>query len=287
MEEAFAQTQLGKSSQKQYVSKLTQWLSYTTYKTIDELIDHPTDATTTLYNMKTITQTPTNRHVYLSAVVAYLSHVLKATAQIQEPWKELQKENWEPLADHYAQNEPTEKQKDKVMEPAKIEEIRLSLEPGTLERLLLTFYTKMEPVRADYYATELIHTGEESKEENYITMDTRHLVVRDFKTKHSHKAIENTLPEEVIEELSTSLKLYPRSYVFVMDDKKTPFTRKLFSNWACRTLTRILHRPMTLTVLRHLYITEKIQTYSQEERREMAKKMGHSRGMQTAYAWTA
>jgi len=287
MEEAFAQTSLGKSSQKQYVSKLTQWLSYTAYQTIAELVAHPTEATATLYAVKPIAQTPTNRHVYLSAVVAYLTHVLKATPETLDPWKELQKENWEPLADHYAQNEPTEKQKDKVMEPAKIEEIRQSLEPGTLERLLLTFYTKMEPVRADYYATEIIRTGEESKEENYITLDTRKLVVRDFKTKQSHKAIENTLPEEVAEELNKSLRLYPRSYVFVMEDKKTPFARKLFSNWACRTLTRILHQPMTLTVLRHLYITEKIKTHTPEERREMAKKMGHSRGMQTAYAWTA
>jgi len=287
MEDAFAQTTLGKSSQKQYANKITQWLSYTAYHTIDELLEHPTEATATLYAVKTIAQTPTNRHVYLSAVVAYLTHVVKATSQTMEPWKDLQKTNWEPLADHYAQNEPTEKQKDKVMEPAKMEEIRQSLKRGSLERLLLTFYTKMEPVRADYYATEIIRTGEESKEENYITLDTRKLVVRDFKTKQSHKAIENTLPEEVAEELEQSLQLYPRSYVFVMEDKKTPFTRKLFSNWACRTLTRVLQQPMTLTVLRHLYITEKIQTQTQEERKEMAKKMGHSRGMQTAYAWSA
>lgn len=287
MEDAFAQTTLGKSSQKQYANKITQWLSYTAYHTIDELLEHPAEATATLYAVKTIAQTPTNRHVYLSAVVAYLTHVVKATPQKMEPWKDLQKTNWEPLADHYAQNEPTEKQKDKVMEPAKMEEIRQSLKRGSLERLLLTFYTKMEPVRADYYATEIIRTGEESKEENYITLDTRKLVVRDFKTKQSHKAIENTLPEEVAEELEQSLQLYPRSYVFVMEDKKTPFTRKLFSNWACRTLTRVLQQPMTLTVLRHLYITEKIQTQTQEERKEMAKKMGHSRGMQTAYAWSA
>jgi hypothetical protein len=287
MEDAFAQTTLGKSSQKQYANKITQWLSYTAYHTIDELLEHPAEATATLYAVKTIAQTPTNRHVYLSAVVAYLTHVVKATPQTMEPWKDLQKTNWEPLADHYAQNEPTEKQKDKVMEPAKMEEIRQSLKRGSLERLLLTFYTKMEPVRADYYATEIIRTGEESKEENYITLDTRKLVVRDFKTKQSHKAIENTLPEEVAEELEQSLQLYPRSYVFVMEDKKTPFTRKLFSNWACRTLTRVLQQPMTLTVLRHLYITEKIQTQTQEERKEMAKKMGHSRGMQTAYAWSA
>jgi hypothetical protein len=56
------------------------------------------------------------------------------------------------------------------------------------------------------------------------------------------------------------LEKRPRKYLFVGEDKKLPYSsRKMFSNWACRTLTRALGRPMTLTVLRHIYITKKIK----------------------------
>jgi hypothetical protein len=74
----------------------------------------------------------------------------------------------------------------------------------------------------------------------------------------------------------------------VTDDKKTPFTRKMFSNWACKTLTRVLKHAMTLTVLRHLYITEKIKENTPlEQMKEIAKKMGHTREMQRSYDWSS
>lgn len=281
----FEETMLSCNTKRQHTQKIIQWLSYTPYQTVDELIEHAEEAIHLLYTNASIAQTPTNRHVYLSAIMAYLTHVRK-DPQLIEQWKEYQRKNWEPIADHYLSNEPTERQKDKKMDVKRIEEIRVSLKDGSLERLLLTFYTRMEPVRADHYATELIMEGEEAKEENYIIMPLGRLVIRDFKMKNKHNVIENQLSLEVQEELETSLKLYPRSHLFVMEDKKTPFTRKLFSNWACRTLTRIIGQPMTLTVLRHLYITENIKDHTLQERKDMAKKMGHSMGMQRVYDWS-
>lgn len=176
------------------------------------------------------------------------------------------------------------------MEYSSILQKRDELEKGSFERLLLCFYTMMEPIRADYFSTEIVKEGSESKEENYIVCsdtDAR-IVIQDFKTKKSHERIENILPIELYEELKVSLARYPRSYLFVTDDKKTPFTRKMFSNWACKTLTRVLKHAMTLTVLRHLYITEKIKEDTPlEKMKEIAKKMGHTREMQRAYDWSS
>jgi hypothetical protein len=213
---------------------------------------------------------------------------VKKENKIKE-WKEIQRGNWEPLSEHYAKNEPSEKQKDKVIEWSKIEEVRESLEEGSFERLLLSFYTLMEPIRADYYATEIIKDGEESKEENYIklTNEKAIVIVNDFKTKNKYNKIENTLNEKLNRELRVSLEKYPRKYLFVMEDREKPYTRKLFSNWACRTLTRVLKQQMTLTVLRHLYISEKIKEETPlDELKEIAKKMGHSRDMQRVYDWS-
>lgn len=290
--EAFSKTKLSASSQKQHAKKIAQWIEYSEFS-IDELLDNPEKSLEILSSTPTIKQTATNRHVFISALMAYISHVIpqneERTSELTKKWKEVQKENWEPLSEHYSKNEPTENQKEKVMPFDEIVKIRESLERGSFERLLLSFYTMMEPIRADYYSTEIIHEGQESKEENYLVLGVKdaRIVIRDFKTKNKHTIIENKLPEELVSELHISLTQYPRSYLFVSDDKKTPFTRKLFSNWACRTLTRVLKQQMTLTVLRHLYISEKIKDKTPlDELKQIAKKMGHSRDMQRVYDWS-
>lgn len=287
--------ELSDITKRQIATKVTQWVSYLEPpRTIHNLITNQSTSITALKSNDKIKHSASNHHVYISAIVAFIKYILKNEIQFKE-WKDIEKDNWKPLAEHYDTNSPTELQKEKVMSFDEINTIRKSLEKGSFERLLLSFYTIIEPIRADYYATELIiHSStnstliSESTEDNYIilTDDKGHLIVKDFKTKKTYEKIENTLSSELLDELHTSLLKYPRNYLFVMDDKKSPFTRKLFSNWACRTLTRVLKQQMTLTVLRHIYITNKIKSKtSSTELIDIAKKMGHSRGVQRVYEW--
>jgi len=280
-------TKLGETSQKQFAKKISQWVQYIPDKTLNTLISNPEESMKYLEETTKIKHSASNHHLYISAIVGYLTHIYPTNENIDK-WKGIQKRNWEPLAEHYLENKPTELQKDKQISYEELLSVLYKLEVGSFERLLIGFYTLIEPIRADYYATEIINESDEPKEENYIILSDTicNLCVNDFKTKGRHEPIKNELSDELVRELRESLKKYPRKYLFVMDDKKSPFTRKLFSNWACRTLTRILKQPMTLTVLRHIYITHKLQTTkSKEELREVAKKMGHTRSMQQAYEW--
>lgn len=282
--------ELSDTTKKQIATKVSQWITYLpTEKSVNNLITHPTQSIKCLETSDKIKHSPSNHHVYISSVVAFIKYVLK-NEELFKKWKEAEKVNWKPIAEHYDENKPTELQKDKLMSFEEINRIRQTLDTGSFERLLLSFYTLIEPIRADYFATEILQSDkEEPTEDNYIilTPTPAKLVVKDFKTKQKYDKIENTLSSELLEELQTSLKLYPRKYLFVMEDKQSPFTRKLFSNWACRTLTRILKQPMTLTALRHIYITKKIQDKtSSSELREMATKMGHSRDLQRVYEWS-
>jgi hypothetical protein len=285
---AFEETTLSTTTKLLYAKKLAHWISFSPKKTLYSIIEDPDTAMKALAATKDIKHTPTNHHLYISALVAYLTHIHPLDPPRLEKWKEIQKGNWKPISDHYERNEPTELQKEKMMDFKAIEEARDQLEVGSMERLLLTFYTKVEPLRADYYATEIVPEGEDSKEENYITLGPSgaKLIVNDFKTKRKYDRIENDLDEEVLDELIASLKMYPRDYLFATEGNK-PYTRKLFSNWACRVLSRVLEHPMTLTVLRHMYITQKIKEKTPVgELVEIAKKMGHSRNMQRVYDWS-
>lgn len=292
-------TTLSDSSKKQYSLKIAQWLhllpstKQTNKPTIHTLIANPTTSYESLIETPTIKHTPQNHHIYISAVAALTNHVLK-DQELLKSWKAIEKKNWIPIAEHYEENKPTTLQEEKVISHEEIQTIRESLPKGSIERLLLSFYTLIEPIRADYYATEIITqtstTIQTPTEDNYIVLSqTQGLItVKDFKTKATYEKIENTLPPILLEELHESLKKQPRKYLFTTPENPTqPFTRKMFSNWACRTLTRVLKQPMTLTVLRHLYITHKIQSKTPtQELREIAKKMGHSRDLQRIYEWT-
>lgn len=285
----FRNKELSETSKSQYSTKIPQWISYLTgIKTLSNLIEHPHESLKCLEATDKIKHSPSNHHIYISSVVAFIKHILKDTTQLKS-WKEVEKLNWESIAERYDENKPSELQKDKAMSFDEINKIRQELEVGSFERLLLSFYTLIEPIRADYYATEILTSPTAiSKEENVIilTPTRAELVVKDFKTKKRYDKIENTISDELRKELEESLKKYPRDYLFVMEDKTSPFTRKLFSNWACRTLSRVLKQPMTLTALRHIYITQKIQARTPAaELVKIANKMGHSRDIQRIYEW--
>lgn len=285
----FRNKELSETSKKQYSIKIPQWISYLNgVKTLSNLIENPHESLKCLEATDKIKHSPSNHHIYISSVVAFIKHIIKDTTQLKR-WKEVEKLNWQSLAERYDENKPSELQRDKAMSFDEINKIRQELEVGSFERLLLSFYTLIEPIRADYYATEILTSSTAiSKEENFImlTASTAQLVVKDFKTKHKYDKIENTISDELRKELEESLKKYPRDYLFVMEDKTSPFTRKLFSNWACRTLSSVLKQPMTLTALRHIYITQKIQARtSAAELVKIANKMGHSRDIQRIYEW--
>lgn len=286
----FRNTELSDITKKQYAVKIPQWLSYiSTPRNINNLLEHPDESITALESTSKIKHSPSNHHMYISSVVGFIKFIIKNDILLKR-WKDYERTNWEPLADRYAENIPSELQKNKAAVPFdEINKMRISLEKGSLERLLIAFYTLIEPIRADYYATEILtDDSQEATEENYIILTSQKasLVVKNFKTSKRYEKIENTLSEELIVELRASLELMPRKYLFVTEDKTTPYTRKLFSNWACRALTRVLKQPMTLTALRHIYITKKIQDKTPtKELKEIAKKMGHSRDSQRIYEW--
>jgi integrase len=284
----FRNKELSPTSKNQYSIKIPQWISYLdSPKTLHNLIWNSKTSFNALEKTDKIKHSASNHHIYISAVVAYIKYIIKDEKLLKE-WKEIERTNWKPIAEHYDKNTPTELQKEKLMTLEELDSIRKSLELGSFERLLLAFYTLIEPIRADYFATEIINSEDETPtEENYIVLSSGKLIVKDFKTKNRYNKIENTLSAELLNELKESLKKTPRKYLFTQpDNKNQPFTRKLFSNWACRVLTRILKQPMSLTVLRHIYITHKIQNKtSAVELIDIASKMGHSRLTQRVYEW--
>jgi hypothetical protein len=166
-------------------------------------------------------------------------------------------------------------------------EKRDSLPDGSIHRLLLGFYTYLPPVRADYFATQILPFGVIPETPNYIyhDADKSHLVITDFKTSRLYKQIAHDLPTELHQQLIQSLKLQPRKYLFV-NKLGMPFNRYTFSHWANQQLETIFKKGLTLTMLRHIFIsTIDFNKSTPEELQKIGNQMGHNISQQLLYRW--
>lgn len=298
----FSRSDIKEITYKQFVSKIVLWVSYLKCeKILSNLITKPEDSLRVLKGVDGIKQTVTNYHLYLSAVVCFIKNVLMVNRFIlgikteelvsiddtHNSWRELLKENWVPIQEHYDSNEPTEKQKDMVVPFDDLIKALEKLKKGSPEHLLLAFYTKVPPIRGEYFEMKLIFEDDKIPEEgNYIVMKEGKLVIHDFKANRTCPTIETIISDEVMGWVRESLLKKPRKYLFVTPTENKPYGRTQFSNWACRTLKCIFNKPMNLTVLRHIYITHMIEIKTPvSELKQLAKNMGHSRTTQRMYDW--
>ena len=298
----FSRSDIKEITYKQFVSKIVLWVSYLKCeKILSNLITKPEDSLRVLKSVDGIKQTVTNYHLYLSAVVCFIKKVLMggrfimciktdgvlSISDTHNSWRELLKENWVPIQDHYDSNEPSEKQKEMVVPFDELIEALGKLKKGSPEHLLLAFYTKVPPVRAEYFDMRLIFDGDKIPDDgNYIVMKCGKLVIHDFKASGTCPPIETIISEEVMGWVRESLIIKPRKYLFVTPTENKAYGRTQFSQWAGRTLTKIFNKPMNLTVIRHIYITHMIAIKTPvSELNQLAKNMGHSRTTQRMYDW--
>lgn len=291
---------LSESSRKLYNKKLVQFISFMPLdsKKVSYIVDNPGIAIKILSEEKTITQSATNRHLFISAVVAYIKHTedgQRRSERIKRKWEELQKTNWEERRLLDLGNELTEKEKE-ITNAIKWKDIiakRDTLLSGTNERLLLSLYTFIPPVRADYFEVRINPPNSiiNDKTKSYIqlgeTGDSSLLVIRDFKTSSTYKEIKHKLPQELFEELVISLANKPRRFLFIMPtDNSRPYDRGGFSKWANKTLHELFGLPVTLTSLRHIYIsTLDFTKLRAVDLNRIARAMGHGIAMQKEYQW--
>ena len=273
---------LGKSSKKQFNGCLTKWLAHAN-KPLNELIADP-DASLSVLRLIPIKQTNVNLHLYFSAIIAYITYEgSEADKKCLPQWVAIQKENSKSMTEHYTKNEPTEIQKGVELKLDEVVALRDSLPPG-IDKLLLGFYTYIPAMRADYYATRILAVEElEPADENYIKEGV--LVVQDYKTKKKYGAIRTPIPEPLLTQLTDSLKLTPRNYLFIKRGSKDPMSRNEYSGWANRILSRLFNKRTTLTALRHSVSTATWTGVDISSLKERSESMGHSVSMSMAYVW--
>lgn len=295
----FENTNIHDNSAKMYNTKLNEWISYmpNIYKSLACIIMFPDISMKELQSHLKV-NTNTNRHIFIVAIMSFIKHKrteLQLTHEqystIRVKWIDINNENEQPIIDRRLENKPTDKQNEKGGSKLSFNHIVLKRDElpfGSIERLLLSMYTMIPPARADYFATQLV-TNQTPTQKNYINLTKMECILTDFKTAKTYKQITHAFPDELIAELNESLKLMPRSYLFLNANGK-PHTRNSFVLWARRCLSRIFETDFTLVFFRHAYITNYISTIDPNtvtdgQIKEISDKLGHSPEMFRAYKW--
>lgn len=299
----FEDTELHVNSVKLYNTKLNEWISYMPpiYQSLVCIVMFPDVALEALRtNLKV--DTNTNRHIYIVAIMSFIKHKRSLLSHLSQEqysivrvrWIDINNENEKPIIERRLENKPTDKQQAKGGHLLSFNDIvvkRDELPTGSSERLLISMYTMIPPVRADYFATQIVYDDEVPTERNYIRIknDNVECILTDFKTAKTYKQITHKFPPCLVTELNESLRIKPRSYLFI-NTKGEPYTRNAFVLWTRRCLTRLFETDFTLVFFRHAFITDFITNKvtsetTDAEIKEISDKMGHSPEMFRGYKW--
>ena len=167
----------------------------------------------------------------------------------------------------------------------KFENLR-SLTPVQYEHLLhylvISLFTEIPPRRNQDYQFMMIlkkYSGKESNDFNYLSIDSQQFVFNKYKTANVHGQQIIDIPNKLMDIINLYLKFYPnknKSY-FLVDYNNKPI---LAVNAVTRILNRIFGKNVGVSMLRHIYLSDK---YNIDEMEEDAYKMGHTVDMQREY----
>ena len=216
-------------------------------------------------------------------------------------WKKLH----DDLAKHQdakiRRSEPEDKQIEKYTSYEEIEKKYRELAKGTphtsernsMQFMLLSILVHLRPKRADLGAVRIIRGSDpQQKDQNYIVLrkpaaGSSYLVMNMYKTSKHYRTVEEEMPAALVRDLETSLKRWPREFLFRKDDGEPMTKNNTYSRFVMTTFEDMFGRSTGVSLLRHIYISEKLELDNMtiEEQDAEAKLMLHTSGLQRQYKW--
>lgn len=257
-------------------------------KSILHIVLHPA---TYIPEITKLYPTNTSRKAHLSFILSLFRYNPDFTCdhrKVYEQWTEAFQSTHKKVIDRYETNKPTDRQTEGYVPYQDIIKKRDELEAGSIDRLLLGFYTYLKPMRCDYGNVRIYKDrlpAEKEREKNYILLkdDRGTLTLTAFKTVKTYGDHTVELPKPLYDDLTLSLKKDPREWLFV-DSNNKPQSRNTYCSWTLRALKKLFDKPLTVSLIRHSFINQlDMSQLSVKEKKEIAQQMGHNIQTQDVY----
>jgi hypothetical protein len=278
-------TTLSELTKQNYIDRLRH-LEKEFNKPLFDIIKH---AETSIRKIKDLYELDTTRKTYISVILSVFRYATGLKEQLSKAyvlWSNAFKDSDDAVEARYKKNAPSDKQKNGYVPYEEIKQKRFTLKEGTEERLLLAMYTDIYPLRADFNKVRLYKSVPSKHEHNYIHMRKTgcKLVLNEYKTASKHGKFEKELPESLCEEIHASLTIKPRDYLFVNINKEPFELSNSFTHYANRILKKIFDKPLTISLIRHSFIsTLDFNKLTIEEKEQIASEMCHTTKLQDQY----
>jgi len=152
--------------------------------------------------------------------------------------------------------------------------------------LVVALYTLQPPVRLNYSNMKIINSEKDIEpNKNYLLVKGRNkksFVFQEYKTAKTNGRVDKPINKELNSILNLYLK-YHKSKYLILDAKGNPIT----ANGLGKLITSSFEftgKKVTLNLLRHVYISSKLDLDAIKASKKMANDMMHSIGMQEDYA---
>jgi len=152
--------------------------------------------------------------------------------------------------------------------------------------LVVALYTLQPPVRLNYSNMKIINSEKDIEpNKNYLLVKGRNkksFIFQEYKTAKTNGRVDKPINKELNSILNLYLK-YHKSKYLILDAKGNPIT----ANGLGKLITSSFDftgKKVTLNLLRHVYISSKLDLDAIKASKKMANDMMHSIGMQEDYA---
>lgn len=162
---------------------------------------------------------------------------------------------------------------------------------NSLDIVLLSLVLHTPPKRADFGSLRVYYEDDpNTKDTNYIVLRTKtpsFITMNTYKTSALYARVDTDIPFPTIVDIKDSLRRWPRDYLFESRSKKPFASNNAYSKWVTSRFVHMFGRSTGVTMLRHIYITEKVDlnNMNDDELEDIAHQMLHSVRLQRKYNW--
>tara|TARA_R110000822_G_scaffold37678_2_gene105325 strand:- start:388 stop:1257 length:870 start_codon:yes stop_codon:yes gene_type:complete len=188
-----------------------------------------------------------------------------------------------------AKNEKTETQEKnwiKIDELKQITNKLIKQTPDSQNTLIAALYSFQPPTRLDYYDMQIIKPSYEmDNTKNYLLIHNsrrKEFIFNDYKTSSKYNTVRIPVSKELNRVINKFLKLNPDRNYLLQNKKGFALTRNQLGK-LIPIIFKETGKNVTLNIIRHCYISEKVDLEAVKSFKELAKNMMHSASMQEDY----
>jgi hypothetical protein len=298
---------LSQTSKDSYATRIRAVLKASGQPSIERLVCNPTKTRDLVVKRWEGIESQRNMLVALNSLLLHAPGVAaKCTAANAKSWNEICKRSQHEVDERRDKSMAPARQVakylswDEIIEARKRGLVALLAEQDpqrqkamSMVYLLVCMYTMIDPARNDYHALFVQHpppARTPPANTNIVRLEEDGgvtLLLSQFKTAARYHLQEQRLPDELGELIRSSVRKYPRSWLFEPVRKPgEPFTAPNFQMYIAQSFRVFFGRdpPPSINTLRHARVNSlSLQAMSKAARRVIAKNMMHSLETQMDY----